>query len=207
MRRGNRRQVAGFGLLVLTASVIVSALVPLSFPYLSRHPGLGKYIRARWKGARFIGDDQVQLQQGHNHCGAAALRMILAAHGIDRSVKDLLHQLRMRDEGTSLLDLRLAAAQAGVPARSWVLTESQLQHLPMPAIAFVGGNHFVVLRRLLDPRTLEVDDPAIGRLRWPIAAFCRYWKGETLVFSSGWTPLRSLPASPRAVLCLPTNNR
>ena len=206
MKRRNRRQLAGYGLLVLTASVIGSALVPFSFPYLTKHYRLGKSIRARWRGAHFIGDDQVQLQQGHNHCGAAALKMVLAAHGINRSVNELLQRLRMTPEGTSLLDLRLAATEAGLPARSWALGESHLRQLPLPAVAFVGGNHFVVIRRLLDPRTLEVDDPAIGKLRWPIAAFCRHWKGETLVFGSNWTPMQT-PPEPRRAVSYVINNK
>lgn len=207
MSHPNRRQLAGYGLLVLTATVIGSSLVPFSLPYLTKHSRLGKSIRARWRGARFIGDDQVQLQQGHNHCGAAALKMVLAAHGIDRSLKDLLRQLRMTREGTSLLDLRLAATEAGLPARSWALAESHLRQIPLPAIAFVGGNHFVVIRSRLEPRTLEVDDPAIGKLSWPIAAFCRYWKGETLVFSSDWTPRLNPPESPHVVSCPTTTNQ
>jgi predicted double-glycine peptidase len=207
MQSPRRRRLAGCGLLMLTASLIGSAMLPFSARYLSNLSGVGKSFRARCKGARFIGDDQVQLQRAYNHCGAAALQMILASHGIDRSVEELLQQLRMTPAGTSLLDLRLAATEAGVPARSWALSDSHLRQLPMPAIAFVGGNHFVVIRRMLDPRTLEVDDPAIGRLRWPIAAFCRYWKGETLVFSSGWTPMHSLPASRRNISSHTTNNK
>lgn len=207
MSRTNRRQLAGYGLLVLTATVIGSALLPFSLPYLTKHSRLGKPIRARLRGARFIGDDQVQLQKGRNYCGAAALKMVLAAHGIDRSMDDLLRRLRMTRQGTTLLDLRLTSTDAGLPARSWALGESHLRQLPVPAIAFVDGNHFVVIRRLLDPRTLEVDDPALGRLRWPIAAFGRHWRGETLVFSATWTPMQNRPASPRSVSCLTTTNK
>jgi ABC-type bacteriocin/lantibiotic exporter with double-glycine peptidase domain len=64
-----------------------------------------------------------------------------------------------------------------------------LGYLPLKAIAFVGGDHFVVIQRFVAPDVLEVDDPALGRLFWPVRAFKKAWSGETLVFDPAWTPL------------------
>jgi ABC-type bacteriocin/lantibiotic exporter with double-glycine peptidase domain len=115
--------------------------------------------------------------------------MILAAHGVECSAADLVLRLRMTPRGTSMLDVRRAAAEFGVPAKSWIIKPVDLSRIPLPAIAFVNKDHFVVIRRFIAPEVLEVDDPALGKLRWPMRAFIRAWSGETLVFDPAWTPL------------------
>ena len=85
-------------------------------------------------------------------------------------------------------NLRTTAERAGVPARSWRLRASDISSVPLPVIAWVGGNHFVVIRRRLAASQLEIDDPAVGRLIWPIQSFVRSWSGETLVFRAKWAP-------------------
>ena len=128
------------------------------------------------------------LQQHRNDCGAACLQMILAGHGIERELSDLYLELNTSERGTSLLDLRLVAARAGLSARSWVIGIEEMREAPLPMIAFVKGNHFVVVKRLLEVDVLEVDDPALGRLRWPLTSFCKVWSGEVLIFDSSWSP-------------------
>ena len=86
-------------------------------------------------------------------------------------------------------ELRLAAAQYGVSAKSWRIQPRDLQQIPLPSIAFINKNHFVVIRKFITPEILEVDDPAIGKLLWPTCAFQRFWSGEMLVFDPGWSPL------------------
>jgi ABC-type bacteriocin/lantibiotic exporter with double-glycine peptidase domain len=115
--------------------------------------------------------------------------MVLAEHGINREIGDLVAELRTTDRGTSLLDMRLVSTKVGLPARSWRLGELDLCGAPLPAIAFVYGDHFVVIRQLVAPDLLEVDDPALGRLRWPVASFCKVWSGEILIFDSAWSPI------------------
>jgi predicted double-glycine peptidase len=80
------------------------------------------------------------------------------------------------------------AAGSGLPGRSWVLAPEDLADVPLPAIAYVRRSHFVVIRRFAAPQVLEVDDPALGRLRWPVHAFRRIWSGETLIFDPAWAP-------------------
>jgi ABC-type bacteriocin/lantibiotic exporter with double-glycine peptidase domain len=114
--------------------------------------------------------------------------MILDSHGIKRRIADLASELRLTPQGTSMRQLRLAAVEFGVPAKSWLVHPKDLARVPLPAIAFINKNHFVVIRRFSAPRVLEVDDPALGRLRWPLGAFQRVWSGETLVFDPDWSP-------------------
>jgi hypothetical protein len=183
-----RRVLALFGLWGIVALLAGFWAVPLSFPWLARHRDLVKRIRAGWMGARFVGEAGVVLQSRWNDCGAASLTMVFAAHGISCDARDLARMLRLTPRGTSMAELRRAACAFGVPARSWAIQPRVLKQIPLPAVAFVKRNHFVVLRRWIEPEVLEVDDPALGRLRWPLRSFARIWSGETLVFDTAWTP-------------------
>lgn len=162
--------------------------LPLSFPWLTKHRDAIKRLRAWTMGAHFITDKGVVLQSGSNDCGPASLKMILAAHGIECSISDLSSHLRLTREGTSMLDLRSVSVKMGLRARSWSVQPGDLNRIPLPAIAFVNRNHFVVLRRFVAPGVLEVDDPALGRIRWPAREFNRVWSGEMLIFDPAWTP-------------------
>ena len=182
-----RRKRASFGLLAIGVSI---ACVSVARPQLGtlKDCKLTRSIRAWFRGAQFAGVDGVVMQQHQNDCGAACLKMVLAAHGIERDISALYNDLRTSRRGTSLFDLRLVATREGLPGRSWVLGATEIRDAPLPAIAFVRGNHFVVVRRLLGSDVLEVDDPALGKLRWPVSSFCKVWSGEILVFDSGWAP-------------------
>lgn len=163
--------------------------LPRSLPPLQRHREMFKRARAGLRGATFVGEGNVVLQSNSNDCGVAALKMVLAAHGVKCSVADVASKLQLTPSGTSMLALRGAAAGFGVPAKSWVIQPADLSRTPLPAIAFVNRDHFVVIRRFVAPEVLEVDDPALGKLRWPMYTFKRAWSGETLVFDPAWTPL------------------
>ncbi len=128
------------------------------------------------------------LQKRGNDCGAACLKMILSAHGIESDAAYLAYQLETAGSGTSMLNLRLVALGYGVPGRSWVLDAGSLLSAPFPAIAFIRANHFVVIRRFVSPDVLEVNDPALGDLHWPLTSFKKLWRGEILVFDPQWSP-------------------
>ena len=183
----NRRKRAISGLLAITVPIVCIAAGRSELLNL-RSSTMTSPIRAWFRGAEFAGVEGVVMQQHQNDCGAACLKMVLAAHGIEREMSDLYHELRTSERGTSLLDLRLVATRAGLPARSWVIGIAEMRDVPFPAIAFVKGNHFVVVKRLLDSDVLEVDDPALGKLWWPVTSFCRVWSGEVLIFDSSWSP-------------------
>jgi predicted double-glycine peptidase len=164
-------------------------LFPLTDSFLKQQGHLMKQLRAWKMGACFVTDKDVVLQSSVNDCGPASLKMILSAHGINSSISDLSSELRLTPEGTSMLALRSISGRLGLPAKSWDVNPEDLSLVPLPAIAFVNTNHFVVLRRFVAPEMLEVDDPALGRLRWPTHKFIKIWSGETLIFDPAWTPL------------------
>ncbi len=185
-----RKRIAALeGLTGIATLLVVFCMLPLSSSYLEKHRWTWRTMRAWMRGALFATGNEVVLQRQSNDCGAAALKMILDGHGVDCRLSDLASHLQLTPKGTSMLNLRLAAAERGVPAKSWMIHPSDLPRVPLPAIAFINKNHFVVIRRLIAPGVLEVDDPALGRLHWPLGAFQRVWSGETLVFDPAWSPL------------------
>jgi ATP-binding cassette, subfamily B, bacterial len=164
-------------------------LFPMSLPCLESHRETLKKVHVWMMGARLIAGDGVVLQQQDNDCGPAALKMILADRGIERRLPDLTSDLQLTSLGTSMLNLRLESTRMGVPAKSWTVQPKDLPRVPLPAIAFINKRHFVVIRKFIAPKVLEVDDPALGRLHWPLGAFQKVWSGETLVFDPAWSPL------------------
>ncbi len=184
-RKGRGRALAA--LLGLALGTAAFQAAPLSIPYLASRNWF-KSARAAIRGARFAGDAGIVLQASGNDCGAACLKMILKDCGIDRSLPSLTLELETSARGTSMRNLRMAAGRMGIPARFWRMGATDLSRAPLPAIAFVNRDHFVVVRRILLPGLLEIDDPALGRLQWPIRNFRRHWSGETLVFDAKWTP-------------------
>jgi ABC-type bacteriocin/lantibiotic exporter with double-glycine peptidase domain len=186
MSSRERRIVALGGLLGITGLL---CLLPMFLLCFERHREALQKIHAWMMGARFIADNGVVLQLHDNDCGPAALKMILADRGIERRLSDLASDLRLTPRGTSMLNLRLESTKLGVPAKSWMVQPKELPRVPLPAIAFIKKHHFVVIRKFIAPKVLEVDDPALGRLHWPLGAFQRVWSGETLVFDPAWSPL------------------
>ncbi len=183
-----QRGLAFFELAGMAGLLAMIYLSPLVVTFVARHRAALKPLKAWMAGASFITDEGVLLQSRANDCGPASLNMILSAHGIDCSLSDIESGLRLGPEGTSMLDLRLASAKLGVPARSWVIRPDDLARVPLPAIAFVNKRHFVVIRRFASPETLEVDDPALGKVLWPSRKFMRAWSGEILIFDPSWIP-------------------
>ncbi len=177
-------------LVLLTFLMLAGGLygLPISMRHLKEHRDWIKSVRARIRGAQFAGEIGVVMQMRGNDCGAACLKMVLADRGVERSVQDLALDLETTAKGTSMLNLRLVAGRLGLPARSWALCTSDLRQIPLPAIACIYGNHFVVIRRFVATEVLEVDDPALGRLRWPVRSFQKAWAGQALIFDRAWSP-------------------
>jgi predicted double-glycine peptidase len=187
--RNNKKIGALVGLVGISVLFIAFSLLAGSIPALQQNPRILKKLHAWLQGARFISAEGVILQSHSNDCGPASLKMVLAAHGIHPLITDLAANFELNAKGTSMMHLRMVSTQWGVPARSWHIRPKDLPRLPLPAIAFVKKDHFVVIRRFVAPEVLEVDDPALGKLHWPARSFQKIWSGEMLVFDPAWTPL------------------
>jgi len=192
MTSRNKRLTALAGLCTLTLAMAGIATLPGAATRMRSRNELMKRLRAQWRGATYVGDADVIHQPRPNDCGAVCLKMVFASHGLDRDLMKLETEMGTTPEGVSLRNLRLAAEHEGLAARSWKLSAPDLLRAPLPAIAFINGDHFVVVRRRIGSDSLEVDDPALGRLHWPLKAFCSHWSGETLIFDGSWTPHNSV---------------
>jgi Peptidase C39 family len=141
----------------------------------------GRSIRAWWNGALYQGEDGVIRQQTKYDCGVVCLQMVLRDRGITAQLGDLRSSAQTNQHGTSILGLKWAAEKYGVKASAWRLKGKDLLRIQLPVIAFVDGNHFVVIDKVNNDGTLIILDPARGRLQFTEPSFVRHWKGETLI--------------------------
>jgi ABC-type bacteriocin/lantibiotic exporter with double-glycine peptidase domain len=141
-----------------------------------------KRLRFAFTGEEYLGARGVTLQKNSNDCGVAALHMILARFGRTESFEQLQYELPLRHTGTSMGDLKRVAEHHGLPAAGWFYVPSDLRSIPLPAIAFINRNHFVVMDSFDTRGSIILLDPAVGRLRVSQSRFLRMWKGETLIF-------------------------
>jgi len=137
------------------------------------------------------GPGTVVRQMKRSDCGPAALKMVLDHFGIpDTTLSELEVATGTGPNGTSLLAIKRAAEERGVLSQGLRVPVDRLDEIPLPAIAHVHGDHFVVIRSA--GRELVVDDPSPGRLRMKSGVFARSWDGVVLSFGAG------PPANPRA---------
>lgn len=131
---------------------------------------------------------EVVRQQRRSDCGPAALKMVLNHWGIqDVTLAELEIATGTGPDGTSLLALKKAAEERGVTSQGLRLPVHRLREIPLPAIAHVHGDHFVVIRSTGDE--LVIDDPSLGRLRMSSRVFARSWDGVVLSFTGGPPPI------------------
>ena len=125
---------------------------------------------------------EVVRQQTRSDCGPAALKMVLDHWYVGaETLAELELATGTGPDGTSLLAIKKAAEERGVLSRGLRLPVHRLREIPLPAIAHVHGDHFVVIRSAGEE--LVIDDPSLGRLRMSPRVFARSWDGIVLAFS------------------------
>ncbi len=118
-------------------------------------------------------------QAGKSDCGPAALMNVFKHYGIKASFKEIETIAGINAEGTSMLGLKRMAELKGLNARGWKYIWSDFLEARKPVIAFVRGNHYVVIEKANEDY-VQMIDPAIGRLKMKSKKFKRIWQGETL---------------------------
>ncbi|MDX2031684.1 MAG: cysteine peptidase family C39 domain-containing protein [Blastocatellia bacterium] len=138
---------------------------------------------ARALGGEYLGRSGVIFQQATNDCGAAAMKMVFDAYGIERSLATWNAELIDHPRGSSMLRMREVARKWGLEAEGWRVAERDFNTIPLPAIALVNRNHYVVIERI-DPDAEELiyADPALGRVRMKRSLFLRKSGGQMLLF-------------------------
>jgi len=168
--------------------IIIILILILSFPFVGifvthqfiEHPDYWKKTVAFFKGAKYLGEDGIILQKYINDCGPAALKIIFDHFKIPATLEEITEKV-LGKNGSSMLSLKEMAELKGLKAEGWRFTFKDLKKMKLPAIAFVKGNHYVVISEITENGNIIVLDPAIGKLKYSSRGFQRIWKGETLV--------------------------
>ncbi len=176
----NRKRIISAILLFGCVSAVIG--FPLVTQLLMSEPRLGRAMQAWWMGAEYLGEDNVIRQHTAYDCGVACLQMALREQGIITTLEELRRISGTTRAGTSLLGLKLAAEANGVTASAWRLVPRDLEKIPLPAIAFVEGDHFVLIEAIDRNGHIVVNDPARGKLRYRVQAFNKHWRGQVLLF-------------------------
>ncbi|WP_348771370.1 NHLP family bacteriocin export ABC transporter peptidase/permease/ATPase subunit [Azospirillum sp. SYSU D00513] len=114
-------------------------------------------------------------------CGAAALAMVMAHHGLWIPLPELRETCGVSRDGSRASNIVRAARRHGFTAKGFRCEPQHLGDFPMPAIAFVNMNHYVVLEGVRG-RKVHLNDPAAGRRVLTQAEFDAIFSGVLLTF-------------------------
>lgn len=146
----------------------------------------------RWWPARRSSKGQASQEDGRwslpglwrrrpNDCGPCCLSLVARYYGLACSVGLARRLSGWRWwSGTSLLGLAQAANQTGMASLSARISAEALSEVPLPCIAHLRPNHFVVVHGVV-PQTVHVTDPLGGQERMALEEFASRWDGVVLL--------------------------
>jgi ABC-type bacteriocin/lantibiotic exporter with double-glycine peptidase domain len=141
--------------------------------------GLDK-LAALLHGGSYLDDAGVIKQQRRNDCAIACAAMFLKELGHAQKYRTLSAEMPLTNRGASMQELIDVLHRYGIQTFYKRIDRSRLDELPLPAIAFVNGNHFVVIEDV-QPHRIIVEDPSIGRVAFYRPIFNLTWDGDVLI--------------------------
>lgn len=124
------------------------------------------------------------LQLEAAECGAASLGMVMGYHGRFLPLDELRTLCGVSRDGSKASSLVRAGRALGMDAKGMKAEPHHLADMPLPAIAFVNFNHFLVVEAM-DEAHVWVNDPADGRRRETLEDFSASFTGVVLTFEPG----------------------
>jgi ABC-type bacteriocin/lantibiotic exporter with double-glycine peptidase domain len=121
-------------------------------------------------------------------CGPHALFLFLRLCGVEVTYERALNYMPTDPSGMSMLQLRDACSELGLPAEVRRCTVEDAPRLPFPVLAHFTQKqpgrtgHYVVWTRLVDENRIEMLDSTTGKpFTWPIERLPELWEGWVLM--------------------------
>lgn len=115
-------------------------------------------------------------------CGPECLFQACKELGISATKSELRSLAKTNSKGTTMLNLAKAARAKGMEAKGQLVNYQYLQSMPSPVVAWVNGNHYVLVKDV-GGAGLRVYDPNEGAALMSRQQFCGMWKGHVLALS------------------------
>ncbi len=118
-------------------------------------------------------------------CGPNSLLRICKLLKVNTNFEELAQLSRFQpDRGTTMLGLRDAAKYKGLNPKGIQANIELLKKdkVPMPAIAYVGGNHFLVFEEVVSDGVLISDPAEKYDYHLSFKALSEIWNGQLLIF-------------------------
>lgn len=112
-------------------------------------------------------------------CGPEALHAACEFMGVPSTIDELAQTAGTSAKGTSMLGLARAARKKGLTARGLKVNYAYLDEMPMPAIVWVNGDHFMLITSV-QGHVLTAFDPGVGQRKISRQSFTRTWSGYVL---------------------------
>ena len=143
----------------------------------------------------------IVLQTEGAECGLACVAMLASFHGHETDLVTLRAQFPSSLRGARLQDLMEIGATIGLASRPVKVELDDLGQLYTPCILHWNMNHFVVLTRV-GRDSIEIIDPARGRLKMKIEEASKHFTGVALEVDAGPTLQRAEKRAPVSLRAL-----
>jgi hypothetical protein len=133
-----------------------------------------------------ISEEGIVLQSSGTTCAAAVCANLARMQGYDHTEADMVKNLGTTRAGTTTAQIVYGMRALGIHLEKRDVPIEELNTLPLPAIAFVGGiinrdSHTVLIDDRTEDGYLEVWDPLDGKRVVPPEELAPLWSGHVLV--------------------------